>query len=468
MLVVEPKTHLSFSIAAMEATLTVTSDCLVSGIDLVLEKEFKSRLTIENPQYAAAKKYGRWVGKKIKPQLKYYDPVPGGLRFPRGFTKRAVLLCREFTGKDPVINDLRRLLPEIDLNFCGILRPYQHEAVTAAIAGKKTFGVIEAGTGSGKTVMALALIAKRRQPTLVVVHTKELLYQWQERARQFLGIEPGLVGDGKFILAPLTIAIVNSARKRVEELLPHFGHLVVDECHRVPATLFTEVVSRFDCHYLLGLSATAYRSDNEMTKLIYYFMGDRLHQVDQEQLKATGAILAPKVIRSVTPFDYRYRGDYQALIKALVEHEGRNLQILGDVVKIAQEPDNGTVLVVSDRVSHCRFFEEKLRQRGVEVKLLYGQLAPDSRHAIVKAVQAGEVEVLVATLQLIGEGFDCPGLSTLFLTTPISFEGRLLQVIGRIMRPAENKRARVFDYIDENVPTLLRSAKARSHVLSQL
>jgi superfamily II DNA or RNA helicase len=100
--------------------------------------------------------------------------------------------------------------------------------------------------------------------------------------------------------------------------------------------------------------------------------------------------------------------------------------------------------------------------------LLHGQLAPESRHGIVEAVQAGEVEVLVATLQLIGEGFDCPGLTTLFLTTPISFEGRLLQVIGRIMRPAANKRARVFDYIDENVPALLRSARARTLVLSQL
>jgi superfamily II DNA or RNA helicase len=102
------------------------------------------------------------------------------------------------------------------------------------------------------------------------------------------------------------------------------------------------------------------------------------------------------------------------------------------------------------------------------VKLLHGQLAPESRHEIVEAVQAGDVEVLVATLQLISEGFDCPGLTTLFLTTPISFEGRLLQVIGRIMRPAANKRARVFDYIDENVPALLRSARARALVLSQL
>ena len=144
------------------------------------------------------------------------------------------------------------------------------------------------------------------------------------------------------------------------------------------------------------------------------------------------------------------------------------MQILSDIMTIVKEPGAGTILVVSDRVSHCQLFVDKLQNNGVKVELLCGQISAESRGNIVDAVRNGEVEVLVATLQLISEGFDCPGLSTLFLTTPISFEGRLLQVIGRIMRPAVNKRARVFDYIDENVPALARSARSRSLVLSEL
>jgi len=450
----------------MKPILTVASDCLITGISFELEKELKKNLTIENPQYKAAKKYGRWIGKKLKPQLKYYDPVPTGLRFPRGFSNQAVLLCRQFTGSDPEIVDKRRILPEIDFVFRGNLREYQIEAVE--IGMQKSFGVIEAGTGSGKTVMALALIARRAQPAIVVVHTKELLYQWRDRVEEFLGVEAGLIGDGKFKLQPITIAIVNSARKRVDELVENFGHLVVDECHRVPASLFTDVVSAFDCNYLLGLSATAFRSDDEMTKLIYYFMGDRIHSVDRNELMATGAILAPEIIRTATSFTYGYRGNYQALIKALVKHEGRNRQIIDDIVKVSNKNDCGTILVVSDRVHHCKLFVDKLQALGMRVELLAGQLPPEVRHEVVAAVQKGEVQVLVATLQLISEGFDCPGLSTLFLTTPISFEGRLLQVIGRVVRPARNKRARVFDYIDENIPTLLRSANARALVLSEL
>jgi len=450
----------------MKLTLTVGAECSLTGIPLDFEQELKQRLTIDNPEYLAAKKYGRWIGKKLKPQLKYYEPIVGGVTFPRGFANQAVLMCRHKFGHDPVIVDNRRLLPERDYIFQGELRPYQLEAVEAA--SSKTFGVIEAGTGSGKTVMALALLARRRQPTIVVVHTKELLYQWCDRITQFLGVVPGVVGDGQFQVSDITVAIVNTARKRVDELVPHFGQLIVDECHRVPASLFTDVVSRFDCHYLLGLSATAFRSANEMTKLIYYFMGDRIHRVDPDELKATGAILAPQVIRTATSFTYNYKGDYQALIKALVRHEGRNLQILADIERVAAEPDSGTVLVVSDRVSHCQFFVEKLRQRGLRTELLSGQVAPDVRNLVVEQVRNGEIAVLVATLQLIGEGFDCPGLSTLFLTTPISFEGRLLQVIGRIMRPAANKRARVYDYVDDNVSALMRSAQTRALILSTL
>lgn len=447
-------------------TLTVSCDCLLAGIDLKVEQELKSLLTIDNPQYIAAKRYGRWIGKRLKPTLSYYESVPDGLRFPRGVSNQAVLLCREHMGCSPRIIDKRRVLPEVDYAFSGELRTYQEVAVGSAL--KRSFGVIEAGTGSGKTVMALALIAARRQPTLVVVHTKELLYQWQDRAAEFLGCPVGLVGDGHCTIEPFTVAIVNSARKRIAELVPRFGHLVIDECHRVPATLFTDVVSHFDSRYLLGLSATAFRSDDGFTRLIYYFMGDRLHKVDQGELQATGAVLRPRLIRRETPFTFHYRGDYQALIRGLTTHEGRNLQIIEDICRTAQEPDSGTSLVVSDRIGHCEIFAGELEKRGIRVELLTGQILPERRNAVVAAVQNGEVQVLVSTLQLISEGFDCPGLSSLFLTTPITFEGRLLQVIGRIMRPAANKEARVFDYVDETVPVLRRSANARRRILNQL
>ncbi|MCG6930788.1 MAG: DEAD/DEAH box helicase [Desulfofustis sp.] len=449
----------------MTPRLTVSSDCYLEGVDQAVEVEIKDRLTIDNPQYLAAIRYGRWIGKKLKAKLYYFTREPGGLRFPRGFTNQAIAICRSH-GEEPEIVDQRRRLADHQFTFLAHLRPYQEQAVKTICS--RSFGVLEAGTGSGKTVMALAAICERRQPALVVVHTKELLYQWRDRIDEFLGIEAGLVGAGKFDIRPLTVAIVNSARKRTEELAPRFGHLIVDECHRVPATLFTDVVSQFDSYFLLGLSATAFRSDEGMTRLIYYFMGDRVHTVDPMQLKVTGAVLKPKIIRSETDFTYGYRGDYQALISALTRHEGRNRQIASDIIGWVKNDPDSTALVVSDRVSHCRVFVELLEDRGISVALLTGQILPDRRNQIVEEVQNGKVQVLVATLQLISEGFDCSGLSSLFLTTPISFEGRLVQVIGRILRPAANKVPVVYDYVDSQVAALRRSANARQKVLMRL
>ncbi|MFC1837546.1 hypothetical protein ACFLYW_02570 [Thermodesulfobacteriota bacterium] len=71
------------------------------------------------------------------------------------------------------------------------------------------------------------------------------------------------------------------------------------------------------------------------------------------------------------------------------------------------------------------------------------------------------MKILISTLQLVGEGFDAAGLTTLFLTTPIKFTGRLRQVIGRILRPASGKQPRVIDYVDEHVGVLRSSARIR-------
>lgn len=61
----------------------------------------------------------------------------------------------------------------------------------------------------------------------------------------------------------------------------------------------------------------------------------------------------------------------------------------------------------------------------------------------------------IATGQYLGEGFDCPQADTLFLAFPLSFKGKLVQYVGRVLRSHEGKNSvRVYDYVDTQVPIL--------------
>lgn len=445
--------------------LEVTSECFLRGAPESLRGAIRAQLTLNNPKYMDAKRYSRWVGKQLKPKLYFFREEGSTIIFPRGFGNKAVQLCRQQLGIGPEIVDNRRKLADLDISFSGELRPYQQQAVADVV--ERSFGVLEAGTGSGKTVMALNVIAHRRQPTIIIVHSRELQQQWLERIDTFLGLKAGQAGGGRFDLQPLTVAIVNTARKRLADLTPHFGQIIVDECHRVPASLFTEVVTGFDAQYMLGLSATAFRREDGMTRLIYTYLGDRVHVVDSRMLADSGAVVRPDFIQRETAFSYGYRGEYAKLIKALAKNEERNKQIAADIGAMIHKGHSGTVLVVSDRVAHCEVLSDKLENLGVDTQLLTGRTPGDERRRIVSRVREGKVQVLLSTLQLIGEGFDCPGLSTLVLATPIKFEGRLLQVVGRVMRPAVAKKALVIDYVDINIPVLRRSAVARTEMFSR-
>ncbi len=441
--------------------LKVTADCLLSGAPDTVIKKIRRDLSITNPKYRDAQKYGRFIGKKLKPRLEFFTIEKNAIRFPRGYANQAVLLCRRLAGGDPVIDDRRLSHKEIDLSFKGRLRPYQEKALDDAL--RHDFGVIEAATGSGKTVIGLATIAARKQPALILVHSRELFYQWAEQIKKFLGVEAGMVGDGKFSPAAVTVAIVNSAKKRMDEIKTRFGLVCVDECHRVPSSMFTEVVKNFPCRYSLGLSATAFRRDG-LTELINLFLGESVHQVDQEELEKNGAILRPEYIQRPTAFRFFYRDNYQEMLSKLTKNHDRNRLIAADVAREARgEP--GTMLVVSDRVEHCENLAWLIAavDRDLKVKILTGRMKAEDRSEVIEAVKNDEIDVLVATLQLIGEGFDCPGLRGLFLTTPIRFSGRLLQVVGRILRPCAGKTPKVFDYVDQ-VGVLKASARSRARL----
>ena len=376
-----------------------------------------------------------------------------------------LFFCKEL-GIRPEIIDNRRAFPGIDFTFTGNLKGYQRQ--TAKDILSRDFGVLQAPTGSGKTVMALSIISERRQPTLIIVHSKELMDQWVERIEQFLGIPKtkiGIIGNGKKRIGDkITVGIVNSVYPIAEEIREKIGHLIIDECHRTPSRTFTEAVNIFDCKFMLGLSATPYRRDG-LTKLIGWHLGRKI-EVRQANLTNADIIIDLEVITRETMFTSSYDAseEYTRVMSELTEDADRNQLIAADVIRESAN-GGGICLVLTDRREHCNVLAALISVCGKETAILTGEVSNGSRKVIVERLNAGTIKVLIATGQLIGEGFDCKELSTLFLATPIKFDGRLTQYLGRVLRPAPGKdKAKVYDYCDGHVGVLAASARARQQV----
>ena len=141
-------------------------------------------------------------------------------------------------------------------------RPYQNEALARWLA-EGSAGVIVLPTGAGKTLVAAMAIHETGLWTLAVVPTLDLLQQWRTALAAALSIdanEIGVFGGGEKEMKPITIITYDSAALYPRELR-HFGLLVFDECHHLPAPTYRLIAESAFTPLRLGLSATPERTD---------------------------------------------------------------------------------------------------------------------------------------------------------------------------------------------------------------
>ncbi|OQY58441.1 MAG: restriction endonuclease subunit R [Desulfobacteraceae bacterium 4572_88] len=451
--------------------ITLTNSAALSDVPLHLKEILIENLAFVNPKWLENERMRRW-NKDTERFMKFYKELSdGSLVIPRGYMRRLILLCRAHQVPYE-IEDKRRVLSEKDFKFDGHLKPFQEDAVKVMLS--RDFGTLNAPTGSGKTVMALYMIARRRQPALIVVHTKELAFQWLERIHTFLGIseeEAGFIGGGKRNIGEkITVALIQTLYKCADEVAEKIGFVIVDECHRIPTRTFTEAVTAFDSRYMTGLSATPWRRDR-LSMLIFWHLGDVHQEIDNSALVRKGHILRAEVIVRETNFMPQHdpAREYSRMLSELTENDERNYMIATDVAAEVRR-GQGVSLVLSDRKKHCENLRSILEYDfNISAELLTGDLGMNQRRAVLDRLNQGQVKVMIATGQLVGEGLDCKDLSTLFIATPIRFSGRVLQYLGRVLRPAQGKKgARVFDYADTRVGPLKAAAFARQRVFETL
>jgi superfamily II DNA or RNA helicase len=427
--------------------VTLSTDIRLNPpIPPALAAELRQHFTLRNPKFEEAEENGRST-RDLPEHLTYYCPTrDGGLSLPRGAAELVSQLCKA-RGVTIRCEDRAQLAEPIAFHEQIRLSLPQERAVRQMLT--RRMGVLEAPAGSGKTVMAMALIARRQQPALMIVHTVELARQAIARAGMVLGLdaaEVGLIGDGEWHIGDrLTVALVQSLSQGIPPTLLEVGHIILDEAHHAPAEQTAAVIGQFPARYLLGLTATPFRRDG-LDDVIGWTMGPVVARMDRSAL--ADRLVKPRVVKRVTGITL-HSESFSGLVTQLTAHPLRNALIVEDVRQGALR--GRRCIVLSDRVSHVCHLARLLRRADVAAEALHSKVARKERRRIVGALDDGALSVVVATTALLSEGFDCPALDALFLTTPVSFEGRVEQILGRISRAAPGKRDAVLvDYCDNH------------------
>lgn len=420
----------------------------------------KEHLVLDNPEYYKKQKQGRWLGNTQK-EFVLYERIGKDLFLPFGclqdlwkrFAKNASFSCE--------ILPVRSVLYQSHIE----LYPYQEIAVEIVLRAKN--GVLVSPCGSGKTQMALETIARIGGKTLWLTHTGELLTQSMDRAKSCFDLPHdayGTITAGKVnIGSAITFATVQTmANIDIKQYANEWDVVIVDECHKAIGTptkimQFYKVLSNLSARYKIGVTATPKRSDG-LERCMTALLGDIVHTIPKEEVKRyTCPVRVEKRETEYKPnLDVVLAGDgtivYSDLIKDLTSNTKRNEKIAEDIKSLINSDETVRILVLSDRVEHLSTLREMLPEYKVRqlMALSNSKKAREERRQVLKDLNDGNINVVLATYQLAREGLDIPNLNYLVMASPVKDPITVEQSVGRVGRKAEGKDyGTCIDYTDD-------------------
>ncbi|PVE04335.1 TOTE conflict system archaeo-eukaryotic primase domain-containing protein [Streptomyces scopuliridis] len=439
-----------------------------TGLPPQLIAALKHASSFHNPEFYRRQNQ-RFSTFNTPPLICCFDATdPKWIALPRGLRDEAANLVAAAGGTLKVTSAFPDRAP-ISARFTGELTAVQARAVEAMTAHPT--GVLVAQPGAGKTVMACALIAAHAQPTAIIVNRAELLAQWRERLETFLDLGEHTVGslgagkDRRRGVVDLIMLQSLAHREAATGLLDSYGLIIVDECHAIGAPAAEAAIRKVKAERWIGLSATPYRAD-QMDALITMQCGPIRHEIEDQSSFAKHLIVHRCHFTTEEPGTDG--ASIQAIYGELAADQARNQQIAADIADAYRR--GRCSLTLTNRIEHVNQLSSALKGHGIEALLLHGGLPTADRDRVrgeLSGARTGPL-VLLAIDKVAGEGLDAPVLDTLFLASPISFKGRVIQQVGRIMRNTEAKKSHVevHDYLDSEVPLLERMHHKRRRVLN--
>ncbi len=373
--------------------------------------------------------------------------------------------------KRPILSDLYRTKIRSSIK----LRGYQQESYDLFFKNKGR-GVIVLPTAAGKTVIGLKIIEGLQQKTLVVVPTKNLLYQWIESLTKYTSLTKdmiGQLGDKIKEIKEITVTTYDSARLNINLLRKEFSLLVLDECHHSVAEETTKVLEGFPAKHRLGLTATPERTD-ERESILFHLIGPKIAVTRASELSKQGYVaefelktikvqltdeerekynelmsiyktyLRQRNIQIRSPRDYerflifRVNIDPQAKEAVDAHRKARNLVFssrakLNKVEKLLEKHSQDHVILFSE-------FNEMVYtvSRRNLIPAITHETKTSERKKILKKFTNGKYTKII-TGKVLDEGFDVQKANVGIIISGTSVARQFVQRLGRLLRPKEGK-----------------------------
>lgn len=329
-----------------------------------------------------------------------------------------------------------------------VLRSYQTDVidrVAAEIAAGHRRVLLVAPTGSGKTVIAGAIIAEAAaagRRVLFLAHRRELIEQAAKRLYAAGVPDSGILLPGypMRLHVPVQIASIATLHARAIRAnkieMPEAGLVFIDEAHHARARTYEAIVKAYPNATIIGLTATPCRRDGRGLGTIFQAM---LECPQVGALVALGHLVPSRVFAPTQPDLGGVRvekGDY--VESQLAERMDRQ-QLVGDIIEHWHKlAERRRTVVFATGVKHSVHLRDEFRRSGVVAEHIDGSTPTDERERILKDLAAGSVEV-VTNAMVLTEGWDCPDIGALILARPTKSIGLFRQMIGRVLRPADSK-----------------------------
>jgi len=329
-------------------------------------------------------------------------------------------------------------------------------------------GVVSAYTGWGKTVLGYFAAYVTRRKTLVITTKDDIYKQWIDGAKKFLGLEDHEIGEirgdkcevngTKFVVA--MVHSLSKDGKYPPWIVNGFGLVIFDECHRMPADQFSEVVDMFPAKLRLGLSATPDRADGK-EQLVYAHIGPIRARTEAQLmipkvLRFKSAWECPRVLRTnpetgekaVVRLPHQ-PGKTTHLEKIIAADPVRNV-LVAELIDSAFKKGRKTV-IFSTLLDHLKSLHRACQGgfgiSGKQMGFYSGaQTKADRDHREKEKVKP----IVFTTFAMMSEGTSLDWLDTCILAMPRS---TVTQPVGRIRREYPDKGDPVvMDVVDHDSP----------------